>query len=151
MFQQFRSLVLVSAVWLPVCFQASHAADLSDQPPVSITMQLGTAAGEDRFVPDTLSLKAGTLYVLRLENPGKKSYYFSSPKLADAIYTRKVVALDANGNPSAEVYGAIRRVEVKPGQVLEWWFIPIRTGLFDDVVSRKSEAAAGMKARIEVQ
>ena len=33
----------------------------------------------------------------------------------------------------AEIKGIINEVEVWPGQHLEWWFVPIKTGVFKDL------------------
>ena len=33
----------------------------------------------------------------------------------------------------AEVKGDIKEVEVFPGQSLEWWFVPVKTGVFNDL------------------
>jgi len=60
-----------------------------------------------------------------------------------------VVVKDGAGKDAAELYGPIRRAEIKAGATVEWWFVPVRTGVFDDVASRKSET--GMRAVIEVK
>jgi hypothetical protein len=60
-----------------------------------------------------------------------------------------VVVKDGAGKDAAELYGSIRRAEVKASATVEWWFVPVRTGVFDDVASRKSEI--GMRAVIEVK
>jgi uncharacterized cupredoxin-like copper-binding protein len=49
------------------------------------------------------------------------------------------------------VYGLVRRVELKPGSTLEWWFLPVRTGRFEDVMSTKTHTDAGMRATIEIK
>jgi hypothetical protein len=67
------------------------------------------------------------------------------------VYSRKVVVLAADAKPLAEVYGPVRRVELKAGSVVEWWFLPVRTGRFEDVMSTRSHTAAGMRATIEVK
>jgi uncharacterized cupredoxin-like copper-binding protein len=130
---------------------AQGAGDLTRQDPIRVTMVLGDAGGEHRFNPDSLTLETGKLYVLRLENPSANDYYFGSQGLADAVYSRKVVVLGADAKPLAEVYGPVRRVELKPGSVVEWWFFPVRTGRFEDVMSTRSHTAAGMRATIEVR
>ena len=33
----------------------------------------------------------------------------------------------------AEIKGLIREVEVFPFEKIEWWFVPIKTGVFDDL------------------
>jgi uncharacterized cupredoxin-like copper-binding protein len=140
------ALTLLSMTAPPIA-----AADLTQQEPVTVTIKLGETAGLHRFTPDSLTLEAGRLYALRLENAGTQPYYFGSPGLADAVYTRKVVAKDAAGKVVAEVYGPVRRIEISAGHSVEWWFLPIRTGRFDDVTSTKKLAEAGMRATIEVK
>lgn len=130
---------------------AGAAGDLTRQEPTALTLTLGNAKGEHRFTPDQLVLETGKLYVLRLENPSPNAYYFGSQGLADAVYSRKVVVLAADGKPAAEVYGPVRRLELKPGGVAEWWFYPVRTGRFDDVTSTRTHTEAGMRATIEVR
>ncbi|QAZ39915.1 hypothetical protein C1M51_11090 [Methylibium sp. Pch-M] len=133
------------------CASAHGAGDLTRQEPTRVTMVLGTAKGEHRFSPDSLTLETGKLYVLRLENPSANEYYFGSQGLADAVYSRKVVVLGADAKAVAEVYGPVRRVELKPGSVVEWWFLPVRTGRFEDVMSTRTHTEAGMRATIEVK
>lgn len=138
--------ILMSAT-LPVF----AAGDLTRQEPVVLTVKLGVIDGQHRFMPEALTLETGKLYRLRLENTGTQSYYFSAASLADMVYTRKVVALDSHGKVVAEVYGPIRRIEVSAGHIAEWWFLPVRTGLFDDVISTRKLAEAGMRMTIEVK
>jgi len=128
------------------------AGDLTKQEPKRVSVELSNAAGDKRFIPDSLQFETGTLTILTISNNSGKSYYFNSNGLADSVYTRKIVVLDKDKKePSVEIYGPVRKVEVYPGQALEWWFVPVRTGRFDDLMSRKSEAAAGMKGTIEIR
>ncbi len=130
---------------------AQAAGDLTRQEPIVLTLQVACDATPPRFSPEALTLESGRLYALRLLNGGSKSCYFGSQALADAVYSRKVVAMDANGRTVAEVYGPIRRIEIGAGHAVEWWFLPVRTGRFDDVMSTRALAEAGMKAVIEVK
>lgn len=140
-------LTLVQAAFQP----AFGAGDLTRQEPVTVTVTLGTAKGEHRFTPDALTFETGKLYILRLENPSPNAYYFGSQGLADSVFSRKVVAVGPDGKVLAEIYGPVRRVELKPASVLEWWFLPVRTGKFDDVMSTKTHSEAGMRASIEIK
>ena len=126
-----------------------RAADLGDQVPIEVELAMEGGSECQRFVPESLKLEAGRLYKLRLVNRAERSCYFISNKLADAVYTRKVLVKDSAGNDAAELYGPLRRAEIKVGATVEWWLVPVRAGVFDDVVSRKSEA--GMRAVIEVK
>lgn len=130
-----------------------HAAgDLTQQEPKRASVELSNAAGEKKFSPDRLNFETGTLTILTIQNNSEKSYYFGSNGFADSVYTRKLVVLAADKKqPLAEIYGPVRRIELYPGQTLEWWFVPVRTGTFDDLMSRKSETAVGMKGVIDIQ
>jgi uncharacterized cupredoxin-like copper-binding protein len=126
-----------------------RAADLGDQVPIEVELTMEGGAECQRFVPESLQLEGGRLYKLRLINRTERSCYFVSNKLADAVYTRKVLVKDSAGNEAAELYGPIRRAEVKAGATVEWWLVPVRAGVFDDVASRRSET--GMRAVITVK
>jgi hypothetical protein len=78
------------------------------------------------FDPAGITFKTGQVYKLVLHNPSKTKHYFTSPGLADRVFTRKVQVMDAGGtNPVSEIKGAIREIEVFPGGTAEWWFVPV--------------------------
>lgn len=130
-----RFLVMGAAV---LCFGLTSATaalsegDLSKQDPIEVNVQLGTKDGDLTFVPNKLSFETGKLYKVVLTNPSKKKHYFTSPGLASRVYTRKVQVVDAKGT-KAEIKGTIREIEVNPGGIAEWWFVPIATGELDDL------------------
>ena len=136
---------------LLLCGAAGAAGDMTAGEPIRVTVRLGTDEGDHRFVPDALTFETGKLYALRVENPGKHNYYFGSQSFADAVYSRKVVALDKDGKDLIQVYGPVRRVEIKAGNAMEWWFVPMRTGKFDDLRSTKTHTDAGMRGTIEIR
>lgn len=133
MFHSLRWIpaIVVMAVVAPG--QAQAAGDLTAQPPVEIKVQLGNKQGALRFFPATINLETGRLYRLILSNPSSQKHYFSSAALAQAVFTRKVQVNGAQGQPIAEVKGQIREVEVYPGGITEWWFVPVKTGDFSDL------------------
>ena len=143
------SILLISSLFIFI--NKVHAADLTQQEPTLITIKIGKPDGQHRFSPDALTLETGKLYKLRLENAGVQAYYFSSPSLVDAVYTRKVVVRDSDEKVIAEIYGPVRRFEIATGKCIEWWILPVRTGVFDDVISTKKLALDGMKATITVK
>ncbi len=123
---------------LSTCVPLS-VANLGDQVPIEVDIRMEGGSECQRFVPESLTLEAGRLYKLRFINQTERSCDFSSNKLADAVYTRKVLVRDNTGKDAAELYGPMRRAEVKASAKVEWWFVPVRAGLSYDVVSRKSE------------
>ena len=146
---QFQRCVLGFA--LAVAQPTLAAGDLTRQDPVVVEMRVGNEKNEHRFMPDLINLETGKLYVLRLSNPSTNDYYFNPDDFVDTIFTRKVAVAGKDGKVMIEVYGAIRRVELKAGGSLEWWLVPLRTGVFRNVHSTKAHTDAGMRATIEVK
>lgn len=86
-------------------------------------------------------------------------HYFTSHAFTQLIYTRKVqVVQNVDGKPRtlAEFKGAIREIEVYPGQTAEWWFVPVARGRADDLrcgivgTDGKAHAAHGMVGEIVI-
>lgn len=151
-FSMHKSALAVASIALFLTLFAGapvRAADLGDQVPIEVELTMEGGAECQRFAPESLQLEGGRLYKLRLINRTERSCYFVSNKLADAVYTRKVLVKDSAGNEAAELYGPLRRAEVKAGATVEWWLVPVRAGVFDDVASRRSET--GMRAVITVK
>ena len=137
----------------------AHAAgDLSRQEPIEVTVDLGKP-GQHVFVPDKLRFETGKLYKLVLRNPSNDPHYFTSHAFTQLIYTRKVqVVQNRDGKMAtlAEFKGAIREVEVYPGQTAEWWFVPVAAGRVTDlrcgiVSDGKSHADHGMVGEIVIE
>ena len=114
---------------------AEAAGDLSRQTPIEVTVELGKP-GQHVFVPNRLRFETGKLYKLVLTNPSNEAHYFTSDGFTQLIYTRKVQVVqrrDGKVVPLAEFKGAIREIEVYPGETAEWWFVPIATGRVTDL------------------
>ena len=112
----------------------THAAgDLTKQDPIEVTVQLGNPANELRFFPGKIELETGKLYRVVIKNPSPQKHYFSSEKLSQSVFTRKVQINDAQGNPVAEVKGIVREIEIYPNGTAEWWFVAVTTGTFTDL------------------
>jgi hypothetical protein len=50
----------------------------------------------------------------------RTSNYFTALEFAAAVWTRKVQST------AMEVKGAVREVEILPGQTAEWYFVPVQ-------------------------
>jgi len=146
------SMLIVSLAVLGTAFGANAAGDLAAQKPIVRTVELGDAKGALRFSPDTLRLETGKLYQLRLVNLSDVAHYFSSEKLAAAVYTRKVQVNGADGKPRAEIKGHVREIEVFPEASAEWWFVPVKAGTLTDLrCTIAGHTEAGMKGRIVIE
>ena len=101
-------------------------ADLTRQDPIEVRVNLGNAEDARVFEPNSISFEVGKLYRLVLHNPSMTKHYFTSPGLADRVFTRKVEVIAPDGKSKiSEIKGAIREIEVYPGGTAEWWFVPI--------------------------
>ncbi len=137
----------VTAFVAPAAVDA--AGDLSRQEPITVTVELGRP-GQHVFVPERLRFETGKLYKLVLKNPSTDPHYFTSHGFTQLIFTRKVQVVqerDGKSTVLAEFKGAIREIEVYPGQTAEWWFVPIATGRVTDL--RCGIAGAGGKTHAE--
>jgi uncharacterized cupredoxin-like copper-binding protein len=149
-----------AAVVLGVASGAALAAgDLSRQTPIEVTVDLGSP-GKHEFGPKQLKFETGKLYKLILRNTSNDPHYFTSHAFSQMVFTRKVqVTQQQNGKAVtlAEFKGAIREIEVYPGQSAEWWLVPIAAGRANDLrcdiktSDGKTHAELGMTGEIVIE
>ena len=153
------SILQITAALLFAAMIAHAAGDLSRLEPIEVTVELGKP-GQHVFVPDKLRFETGKLFKLVLRNPSNDPHYFTSHAFTQLIYTRKVqVVQNRDGKMAtlAEFKGAIREVEVYPGQTAEWWFVPVAAGRVTDLrcgivgTDGKSHADHGMVGEIVIE
>ena len=119
--------------------------DLTRQNPVEIEVKMLGKLGEKHFFsPSNIRLETGVLYKIKLINNSSSKHYFSSPLFSDAIFTRKIQVNDKD-KKIAEVKGHIKEVEVFPGFSVEWWLIPVKTGIFSDLNCRVKDQQINKK------
>jgi uncharacterized cupredoxin-like copper-binding protein len=138
-------LLLSLFLWLGTVDRGLADVSPSQQPLAEISVHLGTAAGELKFVPDQLTFEAGSRYKLVLDNPSSQKHYFTAKDFADSIWTQKVDA----GN--VEIKGAIHELELRPGAIAEWVFIPLKSGTYKLRCSIPGHSEAGMQGILTVQ
>ena len=147
---------LTAAAWpMP-----GHAAgNLAGQQPIEVTVDLGKP-GQHVFSPSQLKFETGKLYKLVLRNPSNDAHYFTSHGFTQLIYTRKVQVVqtrDGKATTLAEFKGAIREIEVYPGQSAEWWLVPVAAGRASDLrcdirtSDGKTHAELGMTGEIVIE
>ena len=146
------SLMFVLTLFFTQLEMSFAAGDMTKQEPVEIYVDLGNEKGEIKFFPSKLLLETGKLYKLILKNKSSQKHYFSSDKFSQAVFTRKVQISTSSGKPVAEIKGLVREIEVYPGRTAEWWFVPLKTGKFDDLrCTIPGHAQAGMVGVIEIK
>lgn len=145
-------LLVISFFWKPV----QSEGDLTKQVPIEFNLSLKGEKGKGHyFSPSKLKFKTGNLHKLVILNESKSKHYFTSNGFSKSIFTRKVQVLQENGKKSAEIKGIINEIEIFPGQKVEWWFVPIKTGIFLDLncriideVNNKKHSLMGMTGTI---
>ena len=131
----------MSAISIPAAI--ANAADLSRQPITETTVSLGSETGELKFLPNQLQFESGKRYKLVLKNPSPK-HYFTAKNFADASWTQKVEA------GKVEIKGAIHELELKPGAMAEWVFIPMKSGTYNLRCTVAGHTEAGMIGKIAI-
>jgi uncharacterized cupredoxin-like copper-binding protein len=92
-----------------------------------------------------MEFEAGKRYKLVLDNPSPTKHYFTAKDFADAIWSQKVDA----GN--VEIKGAIHELELRPGAIADWVFIPLKPGTYELHCSIPGHAEAGMTGTIVIR
>ena len=136
----------------------SSSIDLTRQTPIEKTVYLKGKIGLSHFYePSELIFFTGKLYKLIIKNVSDSKHYFGSDLFAKSIFTRKI-QLTKNTKKVAEIKGIINEVEVWPSEALEWWFVPLKTGIFLDlkcnVKDKETElnhSEMGMKGKIIIK
>ena len=147
--QIYYLLTILFVMYIPVKTLAS--GDMTKQEPIKIQVNLGNSKGSLVFEPNHLSFKTGTLYQLVIHNPSSEKHYFSSETLSRSVFTRKVQVLNKNAETIAEIKGTIREIEVLPGGTAEWWFVPVKTAVTNDLkCTIKGHASKGMTGTIKI-
>ena len=138
--------------------QSKNLGDLTKQKPIEMNIQLKSQIGKMHFFsPNILIFKTGKLYKLKIINTSKSKHYFSSSNFTKSIFTRKI-QINKNDEKVAEVKGNISEIEVFPNNIVEWWFVPIKTGEFDDLIcsvkdleTNKKHSEMGMVGKIIIE
>jgi len=124
---------------------AAPSGSVLKQAPTEAHISLGSASGELKFFPGELTFEAGKRYKLILDNPSPEKHYFTAKDFADGIWSQKVEA----GN--VEVKGAIHELELKPGAIAEWVFVPMKPGTYTLRCTIPGHTEAGMTGRLVIQ
>ena len=138
--------------------QSKNFGDLTKQKPIEMNVKLNGKIGEMHFFsPNILIFETGKLYKLKIINTSKSKHYFSASNFSKSIFTRKI-QINKNDEKVAEVKGNISEIEVFPNNEVEWWFVPIKTGEFDDLIcsvkdlqTNKKHSEMGMVGKIIIE
>ncbi len=109
-----------------------------------IKVSLGDRAGNLKFIPNHFNFTVGQKYKLVLENPSATKHYFTAKDFADASWTQKIQV------GKVEIKGAIHDLELKPTGQAEWFFVPMKPGIYKLYCSIPNHAESGMTGEIVI-
>jgi len=153
------SIISLSFLFLVFNFNKSFSkGDLTRQKAIEVEVNLKGENGKFHFFePSILKFETGKLYKLKIINLSDSKHYFTSEKFSNSIFTRKI-QINKNNSKIAEVKGLIKEIEVFPENIVEWWFIPLKTGEFNDLfckikdkITEKTHEQMGMKGKIIIK
>ena len=121
-----------------VAVAAAAAADFTHAEKVTVT------ATEYAFDPPTLAFRAGRPYVLRLENKGERTHFFSAEAFFKTVAVRALTGRGEDAGPYLKTIG------LKPGETRELAFVPLRKGRYEFLCTAPFHAAFGMGGAITV-
>ena len=127
----------------PLTAQADEGWPVTD-----VFIHFGTADNEWTVSPPELTLQAGEIYRIVVINPSEKSHVVAAPELAAAGLTTSLLKGTPRVDyPTASISAGI---SVRPGQLMEWSFMPIKEGRYKLGCENLIHALSGMHAMIEV-
>ena len=129
----FIVLLLIPKIEVLSQLQPNNIGDLTRQSHIEVTMAFNGSSGYNHyFTPTEFEFFTGKLYKLILTNNSDSPHYFTSNEFVKSIFTRKIQIVK-NNEKIAGIKGNINNIEVYPGNSVEWWFVPIKTGIFNDL------------------
>ena len=145
MFVYFYKTIFTYFIIILIYINFSVSQDLTRQDPIEKIVYFKGVSGESHYYePSELIFETGELYKLKLINNSDSKHYFSSSSFSKSIFTRKI-QVNFKSKKLAEVKGIINEVEVWPNHEIEWWFVPIKTGRFEDLYCRVEDMKNGLK------
>ena len=132
--------------------------DISQQEPIEVVIQLGTASGDLVITPRNLVFEIGKLYTVVLKNPSDVEHRLSVVSVASAVKTLAEPAVDhgeVKGGPTMKSRGRpfgyrVREIDVAPGGTAVWTFKAVREAGVDIGCKIDGHAKAGMVATINI-
>ena len=144
----FNSFIEIIFTFFIISFSLTSylkANDLTKQDPIVKTIYFKGVSGESHYYePNELTFYTGKLYRLILKNVSDSKHYFSSSSFTKSIFTRKI-QVNFDNKKLAEIKGIINEVEVWPNHEIEWWFVPIKTGRFEDLFCKVEDMKNGLR------
>ncbi|MCH9051660.1 MAG: hypothetical protein IIA72_11345 [Proteobacteria bacterium] len=136
---------------------------LAQQQPIEVFIQLGSVDGDLVITPRNLVFEKGKLYTVVFKNPSDVEHRLSVVSVASAVKTLAKPVVDRGEVKGGLNFGGlnlktrgpsfgyqVREINVAPGGIAEWSFIPVREASVDIGCKVDGHAKAGMVATINI-
>ena len=145
MFNRFIKIIFTYFIISFSYVNYSQSQDLTKQEVIEKIIYFKGVEGESHYYePSEIIFYTGKLYKLILKNVSDSKHYFSSSFFSNSIFTRKI-QINTDGKKLAEIKGIINEVEVWPNHQIEWWFVPVKTGVFEDLFCKVEDEESNLQ------
>jgi uncharacterized cupredoxin-like copper-binding protein len=143
------NLLILALILAPLTYADG---DLSRANVKTVLLEMGTNNEGMYFKPTHLKFKTGQAYKIVLKNVDKIKHEIEANEFVEKIFTRKVEIKNKSGELVAEIKGNIHEIEVGPEQEVEWFIVPIQTGVeLEMLCALPGHKEAGMHGLITIE
>lgn len=113
-----------------------------------VFIQLGTGENDLLVYPGKLTLQRGELYRFVVINPSETDHVVVARELGANVLTAVLTKVP----PSADLAQTTMAegIVVRPGEMMEWYLMPLQEGMYKIGCANFVHAKAGMHAMVEV-
>ncbi|MDH3414534.1 MAG: plastocyanin/azurin family copper-binding protein, partial [Gammaproteobacteria bacterium] len=98
--------------------------------------------------PGKLTLQRGELYRFVVINPSEMTHIVAAPEFSEKTLTSALMKTPASADLAKA--SLAEGIVVRPGEMMEWYFMPVKEGTYKFGCAQSAHAKAGMHAMIEV-
>jgi len=113
-----------------------------------VFIQLGTGENDLMVYPGELTLQTGELYRFVVINPSDMTHIVAAPEFSDKALTSALMKTPLSAGLATA--SLAEGIVVRPGEMMEWYFMPVKEGTYKFGCAQSAHAKAGMHAMIEV-
>lgn len=113
-----------------------------------IFIQFGEYQNDLMVYPGKLTLKKGELYRFVVINPSDMTHIVAAPEFSEETLTAGLMKTPASADLAKT--SLAQGIMVRPGEMMEWYFMPVKEGTYKFGCAESAHAKAGMHAMVEV-
>lgn len=141
-------LMLIAVIGMTSCNTDSKRFDgIVEKADWKQMKEVTISLSEYSYTPSALTFMSGKPYKLSIKNTGTEKHYFTAPEFFQNCAARKVQS-NSDGEIKADFFKAL---EVFPGRSLDYYFVPVTTGIYKLNCTMKGHTEKGMCGTITVK